>query len=122
MDNTIVLNKYFRASNLDESTVLLTTKLPFISEYNVPYCIDALDFQYYNTNKMLVLDISKLDYIDSTSIHLISKKITQITSHGGSIRLLVSEIKPRISYSVGDPVVELHKFFIQKLKSETIIN
>ena len=122
MDNTIVVNKYFLASNLNENTILLTTRLPFISENNVPYCIDALDFQYYNTNKVLVLDISQLDYIDSTSIHLLSKKITQITSHGGSIRLLISEIKPRISYTLGDQVTELQKYFVQHPEEKAIIN
>lgn len=122
MDNTIVVNKYFLASNLNENTILLTTRLPFISENNVPYCIDALDYQYYNTNKVLVLDISQLDYIDSTSIHLLSKKITQITSHGGSIRLLISEIKPRISYTLGDQVTELQKYFVQHPEEKAIIN
>ena len=122
MDNTIVVNKYFLANNLNENTILLTTRLPFISENNVPYCIDALDFQYYNTNKVLVLDISQLDYIDSTSIHLLSKKITQITSHGGSIRLLISEIKPRISYTLGDQVTELQKYFVQHPEEKAIIN
>ena len=122
MDNTIVVNKYFRASHLNVNTILLTTKLPFICEINVPFCIDAIDFKGYNTDKKIILDISKIDYIDSTSINLLSKKITQITSCGGSIKLLISEIKPRIFYSIGDPVTELYQYFVQETEVKALIN
>jgi ABC-type transporter Mla MlaB component len=112
MNNNLIINKYYRASNLEGNTILLTTNLPFISDSNIPYCIEALDLQISLADK-IVLDISKTDHVDSTSLILLIKKITQITSLGISIKVIISKDKPRISYSLGDQVVELNKYVFQ---------
>lgn len=121
MNDILASNKYFRANELNSDVVLLTTKLPYLSESNVIFLIDALNL-ISSCHKKVVMDISEIDDIDSLSISVLIKEITKINSIDGSIKLVVSKDRPIISFSNGDPISEIDLHLSLKSAMKDIIN
>ena len=109
MNDNFPKTKYFRANELCNDTVLITTKLPYLSECNVVFLIDALDLMTDLYNK-LIIDVSEIQNIDNLSLSILLKKINKFESTGGSIKLVVSEDKPIISSIRGNNIsaIDVH--------------
>jgi len=122
MNNIVVENKYFQAKKLSSDIVLLSSNLPYIRESNVTFLLDALTLLSTRGNKRLIVDISGIDYMDSISVSMLTEEMTEITSMGGSIKLLVSEDKPRISFSIGDPISKIDVYLNLKTALNDFIN
>jgi len=122
MNNIFDKNKYFRANELSSNVVLLTTKLPYLRESNIIFLIDALNLIVTRCHKRLIIDISEIDDIDSLSISMLIKEMKKIISIGGSIKLIVSEDKPIISFSNGDPISKIDVHLSLKTALKDIIN
>jgi len=112
MGNQFSINKYFRGYESSSGSILITTQLPFIYDSNVPYLIDALERIVDRNDKQILLDLSHTDNIDNISISLINKKIKHLASNGCFIKLLVTDQKPSMKYSIDDPVSISNEYLI----------
>ena len=122
MNESYYDKKYFKVNELNADTVLLSTNLTFIKESNLSFLLDALILISTKANKKLVVDISKTDYIDSNCGSMLAETILDLNSHGKSIKLVVSEKKPIIPYSIGHPVAKLDVYLTQKSALHEILN
>jgi len=63
-------------------------------------------------DKYILLDLSHTDNIDNLSISLNNKKIKHLASNGCFIKLLVTDQKPSMKYSIDDPVSISNEFLV----------
>jgi anti-anti-sigma regulatory factor len=122
MNNIVVENNYFQTKELSSDIILLSLKIPYIRESNVAFLIDTLILLTMRDNKKLVVDISEIEYIDSISVSMLIKEMTKIASIGGLIKLVVSEDKPRISFSIGNPISKIDVYLTLKTAIKDFIN
>ncbi len=110
MNSENLNNKYFHARELSADVALLESNITYLTKSNVNFLIDILSSltqQYYNK---VIIDVSKIFYIDNISIIRIINKVNEMLTQGKIARLVVNENKPNIVYSVGHPVTELNVY------------
>ena len=107
MKQIIFKNDYFEASDIDRKNVLLTTKLVNLEESNVSIFIEALIMLTIKTEKEIIVDFSVLTSIDSHSMKKIYSEVNKINSIGRIVKIVVTEEKPKIGFSIGDPIDQI---------------
>ena len=121
MQNFWEENKYFKANELNQDIILLSTKLPYLCESNIIFLIDALNNIRAHHNK-IILDISQIDDIDPLGSIVLVKEIEKIKLAGGEVKLIVSEEKPRIYFSNGDPITNMDLYLDLKSALKNSVN
>ena len=122
MDFNLEGNKYFKASELNSEIVLLSVKLPYLTESNINFLTDAFSLIATKCKKSIIIDISKVSRIDSASGSILFNEINNITSLGHTIKLIVAEDKPVISFSIGDPISRIDLYLNLNQAVKEIIN
>lgn len=100
----------FKVTKLEIGIVILKLKSPYISIEETKVFVEAISLFVSEGHKNFIFDLSETNYLDSLTLALLVEKIKEIDSIGGSVSLVVTETKPRLKYSVGNPLAKLQVY------------
>ncbi len=60
--------------------------------------------------KYLIIDLTETEYLDTVSVSMLKQKMIALDSIGGSIRLVVTEDKPRLTFSVNNNISQIRTY------------
>ncbi|MCP5060915.1 MAG: STAS domain-containing protein [Ignavibacteriae bacterium] len=107
MNNNIRYSDIFKATKLEVGIVILKLKSSYISLKETKLFIEAISLFVIEGHKNFIIDLSETNYLDSLTLTMLVEKIKEIGSIGGSVNLVVTETKPRLKYTVGNPLAKL---------------
>ena len=110
MKNVAIGSKYFLVKELSANTVLLKASTPYLSE-------NCMSFFNYSTSllinqgyKNLIIDLTETEYLNTISVSMLVQKMVELDSIDGSIRLVVTEDKPKLTFSVGNKISQISAY------------
>jgi len=110
MNYNIKYSDIFNATKLETGIVILKLKSPYISLEETQVFLEAITLFVNEGHKNFIFDLSETNYLDSITLTLLVEKINEIDSIDGSVSLVVTETKPRLKYSVGNPLAKLQVY------------
>ncbi len=100
-------SKYFVAKEINNDIVLLKVNVPYFSENNMSFFNNSTSLLIDKGYKNLIIDLSETEYLDSSSVTMIIQKMTELALIGGSVKLVVGEEQPRLTFSVGNDISKI---------------
>ena len=97
----------FKATKLETGIVVLKLNSPYISIEETKLFVEAISLFMDEGHNNFIFDLSETNYLDSVTLTLLVEKIKEVDSVGGSVSLVVTETKPRLKFSVGNPLANL---------------
>lgn len=110
MKQIILKDTSFEAIDIDRKNILLNTYLSVIKKNNVSKYLEAIISIITKSDKDVISDISDVSSIDTYSLEKIYNEFSKIENTGRKIKLVVSECKPRIKFSIGNPITKLDMY------------
>ncbi len=107
MKNISVGSKFFHAKELHSDVVLLQVNAPYFSKNCVSFFNNSISLLINQGYKNLIIDLTETEYLDTTCVSMLIQKMIELDLIGGSIRLVVTEDHPRITFSVGNIISQI---------------
>jgi anti-anti-sigma regulatory factor len=110
MNNVAIGSKHFLAIELSPNIVLLKVVAPYFSENCVSFFNNSTSLLINQGYKKLIIDLTETEYLDTTSVSMMAQKMVELNSIGGSIKLVVTEDRPRLTFSVGNNISQIRTY------------